>query len=92
MSVLRTIGWMLNSFEECLDYLQKLPSVENIFVIGGGEIYKKAFEYDKIDKIYLSKIYDSQEFENPIYFPDIPEKFKVIESKEYSSFSFLTYK
>tara|TARA_Y100000816_G_scaffold240246_1_gene186800 strand:+ start:1139 stop:1639 length:501 start_codon:yes stop_codon:yes gene_type:complete len=88
----KKIPYVWDSFEECLEYLEKLPSVEKIFVIGGGEIFKKAIEVDKIDTIYLTKIQNTQPFENPIYFPDLPKKFEVVSSKEFSSFSFLTYK
>lgn len=57
-----------------LEYIKKLincklttPIYQNIFIIGGSEIYKQLFPF--VDKIYLTVI--NKEFEGDIYFPEI---------------------
>lgn len=64
---------------------------EEIFICGGGEIYKQTL--DITDKIYLTEIH--REVKGDAYFPEIPsEMFKLVEKsdrEEPEPFSFLTY-
>ena len=41
---------------------------EEVFVIGGGEIYRKFLELDLIDKMYITHIDDF--FDGDTFFPD----------------------
>jgi dihydrofolate reductase len=52
-----------NSLQEAIDKAKS----EEVFIIGGGEIYKQAIEI--ADKIYLTKIH--QDFEGDTVFPEI---------------------
>lgn len=69
---------------------------EDVFVIGGGEIYKQAMEY--VDVIYLTEVH--HEFNGDTYFPEIDEEsFEEVErvhhmkdEKHPYSYSFITYK
>ena len=54
---------------------------EEVFIIGGGEIFKQVMESGIVDKIYLTKINKSVE-DADTFFPQIPnDKFRVISTK-----------
>ena len=54
---------------------------EEVFIIGGGEIFEQVMESGLVDKIYLTKINKSVE-DADTFFPKIPnDKFKVINTK-----------
>ena len=54
---------------------------EEVFIIGGGEIFKQVMESGIVDKIYLTKINKYVE-DADTFFPQIPDdKFKVIDTK-----------
>jgi Dihydrofolate reductase len=59
---------IVNSIEESLTCMN-FSEDEEIFVIGGGEIYKKFLESNLIDKMYITHIDD--EFEGDTYFPEL---------------------
>ena len=63
----------------------------DLFVIGGGEIYKQCLPYaDKIELTYIDK-----DFEGDTYFPIIDESFKITNKIDNVSdnfnFSYITY-
>ncbi len=64
---------------------------EEIFIIGGGEIFKESI--DLVDVIYLTRIH--KEFDGDILYPRVdPKKFELVERRDRSEpvpFSFLTY-
>jgi len=69
---------------------------ENIFIIGGAEIYKIALESKVVDKMYITRIYKNFNNLGDVYFPEYETKnWKIIsEQKEEEnniSFSFLEY-
>jgi dihydrofolate reductase len=51
--------------------LAKDQKQEEVFILGGGEIYKQALEEGLVDKIYLTEIH--HEFEGDTYFPELKE-------------------
>ena len=54
---------------------------EEVFIIGGGEIFKQVMESGLVDKIYLTKINKYVEGADT-FFPQIPnDKFKVMSTK-----------
>lgn len=55
------------------------PTDEDVYIIGGGEIYKQSMEF--ADKIELTRVHHS--FEADTFFPDIDEKIWKIEHEEY---------
>lgn len=63
-----------HSLEEALQLAQGQPGSEEVFVIGGGEIYKQALPI--ADKLYLTLI--ENEVEGDVFFPDYSEFKKVI--------------
>ena len=46
-----------NNFNESIHMLEKIPNIENIFVIGGEMVYKQAVNHPKCSKIYLNLIH-----------------------------------
>lgn len=81
------------SLEEALKHAQSLTATwgEEVFIIGGGEIYKQAMPYT--DKILLTLIH--REFPGDTFYPQIDEKvFTLSARKDIEAsipFSFLTY-
>lgn len=57
---------VVNSLEEALEKAKTSEGSDEIFIIGGGEIYSQAM--DKTDKIYLTFIKGN--LDGDVYFPD----------------------
>lgn len=83
---------VVHSLEEALE---KCAGEEEVFIIGGGEIYKQAMPY--ADKIELTRVHAS--FEADAFFPEIDEsKWKLVNKEVHKQderhkydFSYLTY-
>ncbi|MBZ4683667.1 MAG: dihydrofolate reductase [Fusobacteriaceae bacterium] len=74
----------INDIEEIFN----LSKDEEVFIIGGREIYN--YFIDKVDRYYISHIKGI--YKGDIYFPEINlQNFKVIEEKEYKDFIFKIY-
>jgi dihydrofolate reductase len=71
------------------------PKNENIFIIGGGEIYKQSIEL--VDKLDITKVHNS--FDAEVFFPEIDlniwklvsEEFHEKDDKHKYDFSFESY-
>jgi dihydrofolate reductase len=63
-------GAVVHSFEEALEWGRKAPGSEEIFVIGGSEIFKLALPLAW--RIYLTEV--EWPFEGDTFFPDFPEE------------------
>lgn len=85
----------VSSLEEAVKHAAPLTTVwgEEVFIIGGGEIYKQAIEKKLTDKIYLTLIH--KDFEGDTYYPLLDEnEFDLVNRRdiqEPTPFSFLTY-
>ena len=81
--------------ESLEDAINKCPKNENIFIIGGGEIYKQAINIS--DKLDITKVH--HQFEAEVFFPEInldvweliSEDFHAKDEKHLYDFSFQTY-
>ena len=60
---------VIGSFEEA--YMKYRDSTEEIFIIGGGQIYEEFYPY--ADRMYLTHVDDTQ-FTADTYFPEIVEE------------------
>ena len=60
---------VVNSIEKAIE-VSRASEDEEIFIIGGGEIYKLGFKY--IDKLYITEIY--AEVDGNTYFPEWNKK------------------
>ncbi len=78
-----------SAIEYCATQTSKFG--EEIFIIGGGEIFKESM--DLVNVIYLTRIH--QDFAGDILYPKVdPSKFALIEQRDRQEpvpFSFLTY-
>lgn len=81
---------LASAIEYCRGQLAKYG--EEIFIIGGGEIFKESM--DIVDTIYLTRIHKN--ISGDIFYPTVPENnFELIEQRDRNEpvpFSFLTYR
>lgn len=67
-------------------------SVEEVFIIGGAQIYKKTLELGIVEKLYISHI-DFSDNEADTYFPEIDYNlWKKVKEEKYSGWKFCIYK
>lgn len=59
---------LANSLEEAIAIANKNGENE-VFVIGGGQIYKECMEKDLADKLYITKVHHS--FDGDTWFPEV---------------------
>jgi len=62
-------GAVVHGFEEALDWARRSPGAEEIFVIGGSELFRQALPI--AHRIYLTEVH--WPFEGDTFFPDFPE-------------------
>ncbi|QDK44210.1 dihydrofolate reductase [Bdellovibrio sp. HCB185ZH] len=85
----------VSSLEEAVAHARPLTAQwgDEVFIIGGGEIYKQAFAKNLTDKVYLTLIH--REFPGDTYYPEIDQNlFNLTERRDVElpiPFSFLTY-
>lgn len=72
---------ILNSLEEALKIAREKEKDE-IFIGGGGQIYKQAMEMGIVDKLYLTIV--EGDYESDTFFPDYSD-FKILSEEEHES-------
>ena len=66
-------------------------SQEEIFIIGGEQIYKEFLQKEQVSRLYISYI-DFSDSEADAYFPEIDyENWKITEEKKYDNWKFCMY-
>lgn len=70
----------VKSIEEAIELAKKSPGSEEIFVIGGGEIYNLAMPY--VERLYLTVV-DAEAPDADTFFPDYSGFTKVIMDEEH---------
>jgi dihydrofolate reductase len=77
-----------SSIDEALDYLS---DQEQVFIIGGGEIYKQTI--DHVDELITTQV--KKEYEGDTYFPEyrdqIGKTWEEVWREEHEEFSFVKY-
>jgi len=68
---------VVNSFEDAIDEAKKLDQDE-IFIIGGGQIYKQGMQF--ANRLYLTLV--ESDDEGDVFFPEYENKFKNVISSE----------
>ncbi len=63
-------GGVCHSLEEAIDWAKRSPGAEEIFVIGGSEIFRLALPL--ANRLYLTEVH--WPFEGDTFFPDFPEE------------------
>ena len=74
-------------FDNIKKALKKAGNDKEIFIIGGGEIYKEGLKY--ANKVYITEV--DGDFEGDTYFPKLNKFWKLIDEDKKEGFSFLTY-
>lgn len=78
-----------DNFNDMFLFINDQYFYKNIFVIGGGEIYKYFIENNLINKYYITEI--KQEFEGDTYFPNVDlsnYKKETVDSGEYNGLNY----
>ena len=79
----------LDDFQKVIEKHKDFP--EEVFIIGGGEIYKKSLELGIITRIYMSHV-DFSDDEADTYFPEIDwEKWVTLTEENYDGWKFCIY-
>lgn len=82
---------MVSTVDEAIIRAQKEKGPDEIFIIGGGEIYRQSL--NKVQKIYLTRIH--KDYEGDAFYPEVPKnRFYLTEKIDHKgdpAFSFLTY-
>ena len=78
-----------DDFQKVIEKYKDFP--EEVFIIGGGEIYKKSLELGIITRIYMSHV-DFSDDEADTYFPEIDfEKWVTLIEENYDGWKFCIY-
>jgi len=84
-----------NNIKDTLETANKNKE-EEVFIIGGGEIYKLALEENLVDRIYLTRIHHV--FDGDTFFPNLSDEWKETykedffkDEKHKYDFTFYTY-
>ena len=82
--------FVCTSLDQALLKAQEVSEKKEIFITGGGEIYKLSLPL--VHRIYLTRIH--QKYTGDSFYPEVPNDFKLIHQenrKGSPAFSFLTY-
>ena len=74
-------------FNDLKKAIRKAGSDKEIFIIGGGEIYKESLKY--ADKVYMTEV--NGEFEGDTYFPKLNRYWKEVNREEKEGYRFIDY-
>lgn len=79
---------VVNSLDEAIKTAQSRERSDEIFIIGGGQIYQESIGL--ADKLYLT--YVDKEIEGDVFFPDYSEFKKVISESDWQKHEGMRYK
>lgn len=72
---------VLGSLEEAIEKARR-SGEEEVFIIGGGEVFKQALEKELIDKLYLTRVH--ADVEGDVFFPELdPDQWREIEKNDH---------
>jgi dihydrofolate reductase len=71
---------IVSTIEEAIEEAKKAPGSDEIFIFGGGQIFKEAINQDVVDRIYLTVV--KGDYAADTFFPEYAEFTKVIENEE----------
>lgn len=78
---------VVTSLDEAINLAKTQPGSEEIFIIGGGQIYQEAMS--KADKLYLT--YIDEDLEGDVFFPDYSQ-FKQVSESDWQESEGVRYK
>lgn len=74
---------VVHRLEDAIKRAKKNPGAEEIFIFGGGQIFKEAIEKGLIDRLYLTIV--KGDFGADTFFPDYSMFTKVLHKEEHES-------
>lgn len=77
-----------DSISDAIEKGKEAPGGEEVFIGGGGEIYRQALPF--VDKLYLTLIEDDKEGDS--FFPEYEDVFKKVVSDEFREHEGLKYR
>ncbi len=80
---------VFSNLDQTFEFLELEESIENIFVIGGGQIFTEALKDPHCQKLYLTHL--KGDFHCDTFFPNIPSFFKKHEESQWFSEGTLQY-
>jgi len=90
-------NWSYNfcSLDNCLNFIEKQNSIEQIFIIGWSQLYNEVLTHPCFETAYITRVYDK--FHCDVFFHWLPDNFEEVsrsEMKEYKDleYEFLIYK
>ncbi len=88
-----------SSIEQAIEIASNAPGNDQIFIIGGGEIYKETLEKNLVDTLHLTVVHKIPEKEATVFFPEYSSVFTDTETTEQrydstndTSYSWITLK
>jgi len=75
-------SYVVHSLEEAIEKAKNSIGSDEIFIIGGGQIFKEALEKNLVDKLYLTII--DGDFDADTFFPEYAG-FKIISEEKHQS-------
>ena len=70
-----------HSLEDAIAFAEQ-HNEEELFIIGGGQIYKESLEKNLIDRMYITHVHES--FEGDTFFPEINSNWKRVWEEKHS--------
>ncbi|MDP2585619.1 MAG: dihydrofolate reductase [Candidatus Levybacteria bacterium] len=70
---------IVTSLTDGIKVAKEIPGFEEVFIFGGGEVFKEAMEKNLVDKLYLTVV--EGDFDADTFFPDYSEFKKVVFEK-----------
>ncbi|MDO8675210.1 MAG: dihydrofolate reductase [Candidatus Omnitrophota bacterium] len=77
------------TLERAMEVLEKDPKIENIFVIGGAQIYTYALHHPLCQRLFVTFV--AGDLACDVFFPSIPNRFKEVRRTPVSSGSGPSY-
>ncbi len=86
---------VFTSLDGALADLVARGNIEQIFIIGGGQLYATAITHPDCDTLYITQIHET--FDCDTFFPEIPETFKEVSRSDMQEekgikYQFVVYK
>ena len=66
--------------EVAIEFAKTKPGGEEVFIFGGGQLFKETMDKDLVDRLYLTVV--KGDYEADVFFPDYSKFRKVINKEE----------
>lgn len=76
-------AFIVSSLELALEAASDVEGSEEVFIFGGGQIFKEAIEEGFVDLLYLTIV--EGDFHADTFFPDYSDEFEVVSEEEHQN-------